>query len=347
MKSKSGRGASYNPPNRFERLHLEPLAGEEEDRPPVPTEFFIDSSRSILSKNDSPDVPFTYSINPYRGCEHGCIYCYARASHEFLGFSAGIDFESRILVKPDAPRLLEQAFRRKGWQPQPVALSGNTDCYQPVERRLKLTRACLEVFLKYHNPVSIITKSGMVTRDLDLLTRLAGLNLVEVTFSITTLDPDLARIMEPRASIPALRLDALESLSKAGIPVGVNAAPVIPGLTDEELPAILREAAAKGARYAGYMLVRLPFAVENLFVEWLKRNLPRRAAKVLNRLREVRGGKLNESEFGKRACGEGKMAESIRSMFEMFSRKYGLDKPSQPLSTHHFRTTGRGQLSMF
>ncbi len=347
MKPKSGRAAAFNPPNRFERLHVEPCEEEGADRPAVPTEFFIDSSRTILAKNDSPDVPFTYSINPYRGCEHGCIYCYARASHEYLGFSAGIDFESKIMVKQDAPALLEAAFLKKDWQPQAVALSGNTDCYQPVERRLKLTRSCLEVFLKYRNPVYVITKSGLVTRDLDLLGGLSQKNLVEVSLSITTLDPDIARMMEPRAAAPALRLETLEKLSAARIPTSVNVAPLIPGLTDEELPAILCEASSRGARSANYMLVRLPFAVEGLFVNWLERNLPLRAAKVLSRLRDVRGGRLSESEFGTRMHGEGKFADSIRGMFDVFARKYGLSERTLALATHHFKRPGARQLSMF
>ena len=345
MKPKSGRGAGFNPPNRFERLHLELLAEVEPGAPP-PTEFYIDSSKSILTKNDSPDVPFTYSINPYRGCEHGCIYCYARAGHEYLGFSAGIDFESKIVVKQDAPALLEKAFLNKTWRPQTVALSGVTDPYQPAERRLELTRRCLEVFLKFRNPVSIITKSHLVTRDMDLLTDLAALNLVEVVLSITTLDPILAGILEPRASTPARRLEALEMLSKAGVPTGVNAAPLIPGLTDEELPAILRESAARGAEGACYILVRLPFAVKDLFLDWLGRNLPERAPKIVSRLREVRGGELSASDFVTRQAGQGKMAETIRDLFDLFCRKYGLNRSERQLSTAHFTREIR-QLRMF
>ncbi len=345
--TKPGRGAAYNPPNRFERLHIEPLEELEGEPSSVPTAFFVDSSRSILARNDSPDIPFTYSVNPYRGCEHGCIYCYARSYHEYLGFSSGIDFESKILVKSDAPKLLEEAFRKKSWTPQVVALSGVTDCYQPVERRLELTRKCLEVFLKYRNPVSLITKNFLVTRDIDVLTRLAALNLVHVTFSITTLNPELARVMEPRTSIPARRLEAMELLAKVRIPVGVNVAPLIPGLTDEELPAILRESAARGAQSACYLLVRLPFAVKDLFLDWLQRHLPDRAPRILNRLREVRGGKLSDSEFGTRGHGEGKMAESIRDMFDLFSRKYGLNQKEKELATEHFTRCAPSQLQMF
>ncbi len=345
-KTVHGRAAANNPPNRFERLHVEPLEPEEE-RPAVPTTYFVDSTRSILAENDSPDVPFDFSINPYRGCEHGCIYCYARQTHEYLGFSAGIDFESKILVKPDAPDLLEQAFRRKSWKPQPVCLSGNTDCYQPLERRLELTRRCLQVFLKYRNPTMIITKSHVITRDLDLLRELARFNLVSVQFSITTLDPNLARTMEPRAAAPQRRLETLETLSRAGVPTGVGVAPVIPGLTDGEIPAILREAAARGAKSAMYILVRLPFSVEELFVEWLARNMPDRSAKILNRLREICGGKLSASDFGTRKQGEGKFAESIHRLFEISCRKYGLSREEVRLATHLFKRDTGAQGSLF
>ncbi len=341
-----GRGAAYNPPNRFEPFHIEPDEMGPEGRH-IQTSFFVDSARSILSENDSPDVPFDYSINPYRGCEHGCIYCYARQTHEYLGFSAGVDFESKILVKPDAPELLEQAFRRKSWKPQPICLSGNTDCYQPVERRLEITRRCLQVFLRHRNPVTMITKSHLITRDLDILRELAKLNLVAVHFSITTLDPDLARIMEPRAAIPGRRLEALRLLSEAGVPAGVSVSPVIPGLTDEEIPSILRDAAGCGARSADYILVRLPLAVEELFVEWLNRHMPARSAKILNRLREIRGGKLSTSDFVTRRQGEGKFAESVRALFEMSCRKFGLSQDGFELATRHFiRDTG-AQPSLF
>ncbi|MBZ5495228.1 MAG: PA0069 family radical SAM protein [Acidobacteriia bacterium] len=341
-----GRGAAYNPPNRFHKFHIEPLEGEDE-QPPVPTEFYVDSARSILAENDSPDVPFTYSINPYRGCEHGCIYCYARQTHEYLGFSAGVDFESKILVKPNAPELLEQAFRRKSWRPQPVCLSGNTDCYQPVERRLELTRRCLRVFLKYRNPVTMITKSHLITRDLDILKELARLNLVSCHFSITTLDPRLARIMEPRAATPSRRMEALRLLAEAGVATGVSVSPVIPGLTDEEIPAILRDAAANGAKSAVYIVVRLPLAVEELFVEWLARHMPARSAKILNRLKEIRGGKLSTSDFDTRKQGEGKFAESLRALFEMSCRKFGLSQAGLALATHHFTRDAGSQRPLF
>jgi DNA repair photolyase len=342
-----GRGAAFNPPNRYERLHLEPL---EEELPPdrqVNTEFFVDSSRSILAHNDSPDIPFRYSLNPYRGCEHGCIYCYARPSHEYLGFSAGTDFESRILVKPDAPALLEQAFRRKSWKPQVVALSGNTDPYQPVERRLELTRKCLAVFLRFRNPVSLITKNHLITRDIDILRQLAERDLVFVHLSITTLDPELARVMEPRTSTPALRLDALKRLAEAGIPTGVNVSPLIPGLTDQEMPAILREAAAGGARTACYIIVRLPGAVEPLFMEWLNRELPHHASKIRNRLRGVRGGEMTDSRFGSRMRGEGKIAESIRDLFHLTLRRLQLEDRMIELRTSDFTRHSPSQPALF
>jgi DNA repair photolyase len=313
----------------------------------IPTEFFVDSTRSILARNDSPDIPFRYSINPYRGCEHGCIYCYARPSHEYLGFSAGTDFESKILVKPDAPALLEQAFERKSWRPQVVAFSGNTDPYQPAERQLELTRRCLEVFLKFRNPISVITKNFLVARDIDILQQLAALDLVHVHISITTNNSELARVMEPRTSAPARRLEAVEKLAAGGIPTGVNVAPVIPGLTDEEMPAILRAAAARGAKTAAYILVRLPGAVEPLFVEWLKRALPLRASKILSRLREVRGGRMSDSRFGSRMSGEGKLAESIQDLFRLTCRRYHLNEQEIELSTRHFTRPSARQPGLF
>jgi DNA repair photolyase len=346
-----GRGAGWNPPNRFEPYRLEVLPEDvdpaEEGPRRLDTELLVDASRSILAENDSPDVPFRYSLNPYRGCEHGCVYCYARPSHEYLGFSAGLDFESKILVKPEAPKLLDQALRRPGWVPQTVALSGNTDCYQPVERRLELTRRCLEVFLAHRNPVAIITKNGLVTRDLDLLGELARLDLVHVAVSITTLDPELARAMEPRASAPARRLETVEILAAAGIPVGVNVAPVVPGLNDEEIPAILKESARRGARSAAYILLRLPGAVEPLFLDWLERELPDRARRVLHGIREVRGGRLGDPRFGSRMRGEGTMAESLRALFELMCRRHGLNRERRELSTARFRRNGSAQPELF
>jgi DNA repair photolyase len=349
MPARRGRAAATNPATRFDRLHVveDPSALDDDSLRQVPTLFFRDSSRSALARNDSPDIPFTYSLNPYRGCEHGCIYCYARPSHEYLGFSAGLDFETRILVKEDAPELLEQTFRRASWEPQLVALSGNTDPYQPVERRLGLTRRCLEVFLKYRNPVSVVTKNRLVLRDLDLLTELAAMNLVRVTVSITTLDPSITAVMEPRTARPELRLKTIEQLAGAGIPVGVNVAPVIPGLTDEEMPAILKQAAASGATSAYYQIVRLPLVVKELFVDWLHRNFPDRADKIVRRLLELHGGRLNESEFVLRMRGRGEWAETIDRLFKITCKKLGIGRKQVPLATHHFRRDPGPQLDLF
>jgi DNA repair photolyase len=340
----TGRGAGFNPPNRFEELKLEKapddLAQYFEDPDPehnVLTKFYIDHTRSILAKNDSPDLGFTYSLNPYRGCEHGCIYCYARPTHEYLGFSAGLDFETKIMVKPDAARLLEKQFRSEAWEPQVVLFSGNTDCYQPIERKLGITRQCLHVFLKYRNPVSIITKNALTERDIDILKELASLNLVFVIITITTLDPELARRMEPRTSTPAKRLDTIGLLATNGIPTGVNIGPVIPGLNDVEIPMILNGAAERGARYASYTLVRLPMAVKDLFIEWLGRTLPDQAPRILNRIRSVRGGQLTCSEFGKRLKGEGKIADVIGQLFQTSRRQFRLNEQEFTLSTEQFR----------
>jgi len=348
-----GRGAIYNTPNRFETLHREVLPPEpgaetagEDDRK-IPTRYYEDSSRSILVRNDSPDIPFTFSLNPYRGCEHGCIYCYARPSHEYLGFSAGIEFETRIMVKPDAPALLAGALSAPGWVPQVVTLSGNTDPYQPVERRLRLTRRCLEMFLEFRNPVSVITKNALVLRDLDILREMARLDLVHVMLSVTSLDGDLIRIMEPRTSAPPLRLQAIETLAASGVPVGVNVAPVIPGLTDEEIPSILRAASERGARAASYILVRLPGSVRELFVDWLERELPEKSGRVLNRIRQTRGGNLNDPRFHTRGKGEGEIASAVRSLFTLSAARAGIDGSWPALSTAHFRRIVRGQQELF
>lgn len=342
-----GRGASFNPGNRFEQLRIDDLSDEREGPGPqsVETLYYADATRSILAKNDSPDVPFTFSVNPYRGCEHGCVYCYARPSHEYLGFSAGLDFESRILVKRNAPQLLEEALRDPAFVPQVIALSGNTDCYQPVERKLKITRGCLEVFLRFRNPTGVITKSAMVARDADVLKEMAKWKLVCVTLSITTLDASLASRMEPRAGTPEKRLEAVRILADAGIPVGVNVAPVIPGLTDSEIPEILRRAADHGALFAGWIMMRLPYAVKDLFQEWLRREVPLRADKVLGRVRDVRGGNLTDPRFNSRMTGEGELARTIEALFENTCRKLGLNEKDIQLSTEHFQRSG--QLPLF
>jgi len=342
-----GRGAAENPPNRFERIIYERDAEWNEADDPAPkTQFFHDATASIITYNDSPDVGFDASLNPYRGCEHGCIYCYARPYHEYLGFSAGLDFETKIVVKENAPELLRRELASRKWKPQVLVISGVTDPYQPIERRLKLTRRCLEVLVEFRNPVVIITKNYLVARDIDMLTALASHGAAAVYLSVTTLDPELTRFMEPRTAQPATRLRAIRELTGAGVPTGVLVAPMIPGLTDHELPAIVKAAAEAGARFAGMVPVRLPYAVKDLFQKWLERRFPDRKAKVLAQIRAMHGGKLNESEFGKRMRGEGILAEQIDRIFEVACRKAGMGH-GPPLSTAAFRRPGGKQMEMF
>jgi DNA repair photolyase len=332
-----GRGTPDDPPNRFERLHIALDPEERGDPGRRTTSYFRDASRSVLTRNTSPDIGFDWSLNPYRGCEHGCVYCYARPTHEYLGFSAGLDFESKIMVKREAPTLLSQALSRPRWRPVPLVMSGVTDPYQPIERRLGITRACLEILAESRHPVAIITKSRMVMRDTDLLEKLARSNAAHVTLSITTLDRRLQRALEPRASPPEHRLEAIRHLSAAGIPVAVNVAPVIPGLTDEEIPAILEEAARAGAGAAGYTVLRLPGAVATLFGDWLEEHFPDRAGKVLSRLRSLRGGQLYDATFGRRMRGEGPFSEQISALFDLGCRKAGLGGRVLELDTAAFR----------
>jgi len=341
---KKGRGAQFNPSNRFLAQQYEPDEGEQiESRPD--TQFFIESPKTILSKVDSPDLPMMYSINPYRGCEHGCIYCYARNSHEFWGFSAGLDFETKITVKPDAPALLEKEFRKKSWTPVPISLSGNTDCYQPAERRYRITRQLLALCLKYRNPLSIITKNALVLRDLDLLTALARLRIVHVYISITTLDESLRLKMEPRTATARNRLKVVETLNKAGVPVGVMAASIIPGLNNQEIPAIIREAAGAGAGTIGYTIVRLNGAIGDIFQDWIRKNFPDRADKVLNQVAACHGGKLSDSRFGTRMSGEGAIAASIGQLFQASRKKFLPDACLPPYDLTLF--TRDGQFSLF
>ncbi|NND72848.1 MAG: PA0069 family radical SAM protein [Rhodothermales bacterium] len=334
---RKGRAAALNTPNPFESLHIEvdPQCAEEHGLS-TETQFFSDASKSILSRNSSPDLFFDFSINPYRGCEHGCIYCYARPTHEYLGFSAGVDFESKILVKTNAPELLAAAFSRPSWKPQVICFSGNTDPYQPVERKLEITRQCLDVFRKYGNPVGLITKNYLVTRDIDILSELAANNLVTVTISITSLRDDLIGEMEPRTSRPSRRLRAIEMLSSAGIPVGVNVAPVIPGLTDEEMPEILKAARDAGATFANYLIMRLPGNVEQIFLEWLNRTNPMRAARVTNRIKQIRDGKMSDSRFGSRHRGEGEWAAIIKKVYNLQMDKLLLQPGPPELRTDLF-----------
>jgi DNA repair photolyase len=349
-------GSKIDLPNRFEATHREPdleqLEGDEEylatfeDRP---VEYLTDASRSVVSENNSPDVGFRFSVNPYRGCQHGCAYCYARPTHEYLGFSAGLDFETKIVVKHNAPELLREFLSRPAWQPEVIVFSGVTDCYQPAERRFRITRQCLEVALECRQPIGIVTKNALVVRDLDLLREMASLRLVQVNVSVTTLDAELARVMEPRTSVPAARLRAMQSLTEAGVPVRVLVAPIIPGLNDAEIPAILKAAHEAGAKSAGYVLLRLPLTVEPVFLEWLERTQPLRAERVKQHIRRTRGGKLSDSRWGRRMVGSGQIAEQIKKMFRVFLKKHGLDAGLPPLDVTQFRppTLPSGQLRLF
>jgi len=343
-----GRGSASNPKNRFESIERVPEPPEDSDDISSPhTQFFPDSSKSIIAYNDSPDVGFDASINPYRGCEHGCVYCYARPTHEYLGFSAGLDFETKIMVKEDAPELLRRELSSPKWKPQLVSLSGNTDCYQPVEKQKQLTRRCLEVLLEFRNPVVIVTKNHLVTRDIDILSELAKFDCIGVTLSLTTLDHKLAALMEPRASRPARRLEAIRKLADAGVPVGYLQAPMIPGLTDSEAPAIAMAAAKAGATFAGYVALRLPFVVKELFEQWLAQHYPDKKEKILHRVREIRGGKLNDANFKSRMRGEGIYAEQMAKLFQLARKKSGITERWPKLSTEHFRRPGKDQLSLF
>ncbi len=347
-----GRGASWSPANRFEKLHVDltdlhvaDADFEPSERPKRTTQYFRDGTKSIITRNNSPDVGFETSLNPYRGCEHGCIYCYARPTHEYLGFSAGLDFESKIMVKTNAPELLRSELESPRWQPQTLVMSGVTDPYQPIERKLCITRQCLEVLAKFRNPVAIITKNRLVTRDIDLLRRLARCKAVAVNISVTSLDRNLQRVLEPRTSSPEGRLDAIRQLRKAEIPIGVMVAPVIPGLTDHEVPRILKVCAKAGAQFAGYTIIRLPWAVAPLFEHWLEEHFPDRKEKVLGRIRDLRGNRLNNSQWHTRMSGEGIFAEQIASLFKIGCRHAGIGERPK-LSAAAFRRT-REQLRLF
>ncbi len=333
----SARGADTNPPNRFERLAIVPDADDPGTVGSEPTQFYRDQTRSIIARNDSPDVPFRYSLNPYRGCEHGCIYCYARPTHEYLGLSAGLDFESRIFVKERAPELLRDELRRRSWTGEPLAMSGVTDAYQPVERQLRLVRRCLELMADCRQPVMIVTKSALVARDADFLAELASVGAAHVCLTITTLDERLRRSLEPRAATSDARLGAIAKLAAAGVPVGVMVAPVIPGLTEHEVPSILAAAASAGARFAGYTMLRLPHGVADLFEHWLEQHLPGEREKVMGRIRQVRGGRVSDARWGARMRGEGPLADATAQLFAIARDRAGLDREFPPLSTAAFR----------
>jgi DNA repair photolyase len=349
-------GSNLDPPNRFESVRrevdLEHLEWDQEHLRGLEhraVQYVDDASQTIISENNSPDVPFRYSLNPYRGCIHACAYCYARPTHEYLGLNAGLDFETKIVVKREAPRLFREFLSKKSWDPESITFSGVTDCYQPAEREFRLTRQCLEVALECRQPISIVTKNALVVRDLPILKEMAVDRLVHVYLSITSLDPELARDMEPRTSIPAARLRAVRMLAEAGVPVGVLTAPIIPGLNDSEIPQILRAAKEAGAITANYILLRLPLTVEPVFIEWLQRVRPNHVEKVLGRIQEARGGKLNRSAWGERMVGKGPIAEQISSMFKVFRKKFGLDGEMPPHNRELFQPPSpqSGQLRLF
>ncbi len=354
MKHIRGRGAQFNPKNRFEKLHIEDeefidpeKEFDEKNEKKIETVFFKDESKSVISKNDSYDLDFNLSINPYRGCEHGCIYCYARTNHEYLGFSSGVDFETKIMVKDKAPLLLKQYFDNKNYKPETINFSGNTDCYQPVERKLQITRKLLQLCSHYGNPVSIITKNSLILRDLDILKQMAERNIVVARISITTLNQKLAGLMEPRTASPGRRLNIIKTLAENNIPVGVNIAPIIPGLTDKEIPAILEASADAGAAFAGREMLRLPYSVKELFIKWLTDNIPDRADKIINQIKQIRNGKMNDYRPGTRFSGEGELAETINSLFTISSKKFGLKTHGPELNLNCFAKNLDPQLKLF
>lgn len=350
-----GRGSRIQPANRFTRLqmvddweHLEHDEEAQDAKRRVETEYFADASRSIVTSNNSPDIPFTYSLNPYRGCSHGCSYCYARPTHEYFDLSAGIDFETKIFVKEQAPQLFRDFLADRRWTPETIMMSGVTDCYQPAEKTFRITRGCLEVALEARQPMSIVTKNALILRDLEVLSEMAKRNLIRVAIGLTTLDQSLTKVMEPRTSSPTARLRAFRELADAGVPVHALCAPLIPGLTDSEVPAILAAAKDAGAHSASFILLRLPWAVKPIFLDWLDRHFPEKRAKVESRIRNVRGGKLNVAQFGERMKGTGEIADQIERTFEVFARRFGLDRDMPPLDASQFRrptpTSGQGWL---
>lgn len=350
---RKGRGAGFNPDNRFFPLRTERCDDgwqtEHDPLPPLATTVTVQHSRTVIARNSSPDIPFSMSINPYQGCEHGCVYCFARPTHAYLDLSPGLDFETRLFAKPDAARLLREELSRPGHVPSTINLGSNTDPYQPVEREWQITRSLLEVMRETRHPVAIVTKNALVLRDLDLLSELARQGLTQVFVSVTTLDGDLSRTLEPRASAPHRRLAAIERLARAGIPVGVMVAPLIPFLNDAELEAILEQAANAGAQRAGYILIRLPHEVKDLFRDWLRTHVPLKAERIMAAIREARGGKEYDARFGTRMTGEGVLAELLRQRFHVAVRRFGLNAArGEGLRTDLFRPPRNdGQLSLF
>ncbi|MCL7997834.1 PA0069 family radical SAM protein [Brucella sp. 21LCYQ03] len=347
-----GRGAGINPTGRFEpttRHEFDDGWETLEDLPAFKTDVQVEKPRTIITRNDSPDISFDRSINPYRGCEHGCIYCFARPTHSYMGLSAGLDFEAKLFAKPDAPRLLERELAKPGYQPKTIAIGTNTDPYQPIEKKWRIMREILEVLEAANHPVGIVTKSALVVRDIDILSRMAEKGLAKVALSVTTVDATLARTMEPRASTPTLRLQAIRKLTEAGIPTSVMMGPIIPGINDHEIERILDAAYAQGAREAGYVLLRLPLEVAPLFKDWLLRNYPDRYRHVMSLVRSMRDGKDYDAEWGKRMRGTGPYAWQIGRRFEISARKLGFNSKRIPLRTDLFEPVEKGgkQLSLF
>ena len=347
-----GRGAQTNRSGRYEPIAYEPQDDGWEslaELEALTTEVQEVPARRILARNDSPDIGFDRSINPYRGCEHGCAYCYARPTHETLGMNAGIDFESKVLVKHDAVKLLRKELNRKSWQCEPIMISGVTDCYQPAEREYKLTRGILEVMLEAHQPVCLITKNALVLRDLDLIAAMAEKNLIGLALSVTTLDAELARTLEPRTATPQARLRAIRELSAAGVPVRAMLAPIIPGLTDNEVPALMTAVKEAGARGVGYTMLRLPLAVAPIFQAWLREHRPQAAERIESLIRDMRSGKLNDAQFGSRMRGRGAYADGVAQTFDVFAKKLGLNTPWEELDCSQFRPPElvRGQRRLF
>jgi DNA repair photolyase len=340
-RARRGRGAVSNRSGRYEpesrALVDDGWGSADEELPPLKTSVSIDTARHVITRNNSPDIGFDRSINPYRGCEHGCVYCFARPTHAYLGLSPGLDFESRLFAKPDAAACLRAELAKPGYRPRPIAFGTNTDPYQPLERRLKITRQLFEVLAETKHPITITTKSDLVLRDLDILVPMARDNLVSVALSVTTLDPKLARVMEPRAAAPRRRMAAIEQLAKAGVPASIMTAPLIPAINDHELEGLLEAAAKVGARGAGYVLLRLPLEIKELFEEWLDQHFPDRKKRVLDLIRQMRGGKLYDSRWGTRQTGEGPVADLLRKRFKRAARQFGLDTPRPPLDVMKFR----------
>ena len=346
-----GRGAQVNTHNKFSKTqyvqeHLEVL--DEEFLVNEKTEIIYTYPKTVINKVDSPDIGLNYSLNPYQGCEHGCIYCYARNSHEYWGYSAGLDFEQKIIVKQNTIDVLEKQFSNKNWKPMPIMLSGNTDCYQPIEKKLEITRRILQTCLKYKHPVGVITKNALITRDIDVLEELASYNLVQVMVSITGTDESMRQKLEPRTATYTNRFKIIQAMSQHGIPCGVMVAPIIPGINNHEIPSVIEQAAAMGASKAGYTIARLNGAVGPIFKDWLLKNFPDRANKVWNQICEAHGGDVNDSRFGVRMRGEGKMAESIKQLFTLSKLRFIKNESTFEFNTSLFNyKAGNSQLSLF